>query len=144
MSLLNAARSPAITGGPEMMVAEACDIMIKEHVAAIAVVEGGKLTGIFTERDLTKKMVPKRLDPNSTKLAEIMTDNPLTITRDRPFNEALSFMLEHKIRHLPIVDDSGMILGMLSLRSMLMRQIEDMDNAMEGVAAYMGADGPGG
>lgn len=144
MSLLNAARTPPTVGSPDMTVDQACRRMIVDRVAAIGVVENGKLIGLFTERDLTKKVIPNGLRPETTLLRDVMTSPCKTTTLDKTFNEAINYMLEEDIRHLPIVDDESRILGMLSLRSMLIWRIEDLDNALKSAAAYMGADGIGG
>lgn len=144
MGLLSAARTPPVVGGRDMSVTQACAVMMAEGVAAIAVVEQGKLVGIFTERDLTKRIIPEKLDPDTTKLDDVMTTEIKTVTSDKPFEEALNFMLSSRIRHLPIVDHENRILGMLSLRSMLLRHCEDQDSALESITAFMGADGPGG
>jgi CBS domain-containing protein len=144
MGLLSAARTPPVVGSRDMTVTQACAIMIKEGVAAVAVVEDGKLAGIFTERDLAKTIIPKKMDPETTKLGDVMTTSLKTVTSDKEFDEALAFMLSNKIRHLPIVDADNHCLGMLSLRSMLLRHCEDQDSALDSITAFMGADGPGG
>src|SRR5205814_1329233 len=83
MGLLNAARTPPVMGSRDMTVTQACASMMSEGVAAIAVVEDGKLVGIFTERDLTKTIIPKKMDPESTKLGDVMTTGLKTITSDK-------------------------------------------------------------
>ena len=85
-------------------VAEAAKLMARKNVAAIIVVDKtGIVSGIVTERDLCQKVLAKSLDPNSTKVGEIMTANPDTLSPDDSAGDALELMQTRKYRHLPVV-----------------------------------------
>jgi CBS-domain-containing membrane protein len=73
-----------------------------------------------------------------------MTTSVQTVEADMSANEALSRMIEQHIRHLPITDQNGRILGMLSIRNLLQRRVEDLSHELEAVDAYLTADGIGG
>lgn len=96
---------------------EAARKMVECNVAAIAVTdEGGKLIGIVTERDLTRRVMARGLDPVKTILAEIMTENPDTLRPDDTSSDALDLMNANHCRHMPVVDDRGRVVAMVSIR----------------------------
>ena len=107
-----------ITASTGISVAEAARLMKEHRVGAILVVQGSKLKGIFTERDALFRVMAAGRDPEETKLSEVMTPNPRTITPDRPFGHALHLMYEGEFRHVPVVEN-GRPLGMVSARDAL-------------------------
>lgn len=144
MELLKVASVPATTVPKEATVMEAIHAMVKNRVGAVAIVEQGLLRGIFTERDVMIRVVQARRNPETTRLAEVMTTAVHTVVAGASPHEALSQMLEQHIRHLPITGDHGQLLGMLSIRNLLQRRVEDLSHELEAVDAYLGADGIGG
>jgi CBS domain-containing protein len=107
-----------VTATPDTTVAAAAQLMKQNHVGALLVAEGGRLAGIFTERDALFRVIAEERDPNATRLAEVMTQNPRTISPDRPFGHALHLMYEGEFRHVPVVEN-GRPLGMVSARDAL-------------------------
>ena len=107
-----------ITASAGISVAEAARLMKEHRVGAILVVQGGKLKGIFTERDALFRVMAAGRDPKTTTLSEVMTPNPRTIAPDRPFGHALHLMYEGEFRHVPVVEN-GRPLGMVSARDAL-------------------------
>lgn len=144
MELLKVADVPATTVTKETTVIEAVNAMVTNRVGAVAVVEQGYLKGIFTERDVMIRVVQARRNPETARVAEVMTSPVQTVSADTSPNQALSQMVEQHIRHLPITDGSGRILGMLSIRHLLQRRVEDLSHELEAVDAYLTADGIGG
>ena len=144
MELLKVADVPATTVTKEATVSEAIDAMVKNRVGAVAVVEQGYLRGIFTERDVMIRIVQARRHLETTNIAEVMTSPVQSVSADTSLKQALAQMIEQHIRHLPITDNSGRILGMLSIRNLLQRRVEDLSHELEAVDAYLTADGIGG
>jgi CBS domain-containing protein len=107
-----------VTASAEITVAAAARLMKEQHLGAILVIEGGRLAGIFTERDALFRVIAEGRDPAATRVAEVMTANPRTIAPDRPFGHALHLMYEGGFRHLPVVDN-GRPLGVVSARDAL-------------------------
>lgn len=105
-------------------VSEVARLMKKSHVGAVVVVENGKLAGVFTERDALFRVVAEGLDPQSTRLSEVMTRDPQTIHPDKPFAHALHIMYQGGFRHVPVVED-GRPIGMISTRDALGPELED-------------------
>jgi CBS domain-containing protein len=144
MALLKVADTPATTVAKNATVIEAVAAMEKNRVGAVAVVEQGFLKGIFTERDVMLRVVLAKRNPETTTMSEVMTTAVQTVPADTSPNEALTIMVEKHIRHLPITDKEGRILGMLSIRNLLQRRVEDLSHELEAVDAYLTADGIGG
>jgi CBS domain-containing protein len=106
-----------------MTVAEAARLMKQRNVGAMMVVEGGKLVGVFTERDALFRVLAAGLDGAATPLSAVMTANPSTISPDRSFTHALGFMHEGRFRHLPVIEN-GLPIGMISVRDALGPELE--------------------
>lgn len=113
-----------LTAPMDMTVGDAARLMRTSHVGAIMVVEKKKLVGIFTERDALYQVIGERRDPQTTRLAEVMTRNPQTIHPDKPFGEALHAMHVSGFRHVPVVENDRPI-GMVSARDALGPELEE-------------------
>ena len=144
MSLQKIAHVPPPTEGPSASVMEADELMAEEGVGAVAVVDKDELRGIFTERDVMLRVVLKNRNPAQTRVSEVMTSPPQTAPDDMPLDEALNFLLDKHIRHLPIVDREGGIHGMLSLRNLLEHMVGYLQRELHSLDQYMANDGPGG
>jgi len=144
MSLLKIAHVPPATVEPSATVLEAVQVMAEEGVGAVAVVESDQLRGIFTERDVMLRGVLRERRAVETKVGEVMTTAVETTTDDTPYEEALNFMLERHIRHLPIVTSDGQLKGMLSIRNLLEHMVQDLQRELHSLDQYLLNDGPGG
>jgi len=144
MSLLKIAHGPPATVEPSATVLEAVQVMAEEGVGAVAVVESDQLRGIFTERDVMLRGVLRERRAVETKVGEVMTTAVETTTDDTPYEEALNFMLERHIRHLPIVTSDGQLKGMLSIRNLLEHMVQDLQRELHSLDQYLLNDGPGG
>ena len=144
MELLKVADVPATTVTKETTVIEAINAMVKNRVGAVAVVDRDYLQGIFTERDVMIRVVQARRNPETTRISEVMTVAVQTASADTSVHQALSQMVEQHVRHLPIIDGNGRILGMLSIRHLLQHRVENLSHELEAVDAYLTADGIGG
>lgn len=90
--------------------------LIREHnIGSVLVMDGERLDGIVTVADMAYRVVAEGLDPDKTILAEVMTANPDTISRDSAAIEALRMMQDGGYRHLPVVDGDKVI-GVVSRR----------------------------
>jgi CBS domain-containing protein len=130
--------------GRDSTVLDAVQLMSKSRVGAIGVVDGEKLIGIFTERDLMERVVLTAREPSATAIAEVMTAPVESVHPDDDAARALETMVERHIRHLPVTDSANRILGMLSVRNLLQEQLEKARHEAESLEAFLSADGPGG
>lgn len=116
---------------PETTVAAAAKLMRKETVGAVMVTgHDGRLAGIFTERDAVFRVMAEGRDPKTTRLAEVMTRDPRTISPDKPFGHALLMMYEGGFRHVPVVEH-GRPIGMVSARDALAPEMQEFDSELE-------------
>ena len=107
-----------ITTKEETTIEDAIRILYKKHIGALVITdEKGKCKGIFTERDALRSMVRKI--PLDKHLRNVMSKNVITISEDASFAQAKRLMVLHRIRHLPVVDKKGFLVGMLTLRRIL-------------------------
>lgn len=119
-----AQRRNLVKGAPSLLVVTAAERMAERNVGAILVVDGTRLSGIVTERDIVFRVVAAGLDPAKTRLRDIMTSNPTVIEPDRPFGQALLMMHEGGYRHLPVVEGDRLV-GIVSARNALDPELED-------------------
>lgn len=113
-----------LKAAPETLVSKAAKLMAAKNVGAILVVEDDRLVGIVTERDVLFRIVARGLDPQVTRLADVMTHAPHTVGPDKPFGYALLVMYEKGFRHLPVVQD-GKLVGIVSSRSAMDPDLEE-------------------
>jgi CBS domain-containing protein len=105
-----------ITVPPTATVAEAATVMGERRVGSALVMEGNRLAGIFTERDIVRAL-SQDFDAPSHPLSHWMTSNPTTVTPDVTVDDALHTMLSGGFRHLPVTDGDR-VLGMVSMRDL--------------------------
>lgn len=117
-------RRNLLVAAPGITVADAARRMAKKRVGAIVVVEGERIAGIFTERDVVFRVVAEGRDPGTTLVADVMTPEPFTIDADDRFGTALLVMHDHGFRHLPVVEH-GKLVGIVSARSAMDPDLEE-------------------
>jgi len=119
-----------ITAGGDMTVRAASRLMAEKRIGALLVLEKGLIAGIFTERDALNKILAAGLDPDTTRLEQVMVRNPQTIRADKPLAYALHMMAEGGFRHVPVVDADGLPVGMVSARDALGQDLVDLERDM--------------
>jgi len=144
MGLLRITRTPLVTVSVGASVMDAVRTMHEEHIGAVAVVDNDRLAGIFSERDLMYRVVLERQDPHQTRVGDVMTSPVITIPRSLTADDALKLMDEKQIRHLPVVNIDGKLVGMLSVRSLLHEKVQELTDQLDSLEAYFTADGAGG
>ena len=100
---------------PEDTLGEVAERMSSANVGAVLVKDFGRLIGILTERDMLKAMAA-RVHTSEARVRQWMTADPITASTDTDVDEAARIMLEHGFRHLPVLDESGQVTGIASLR----------------------------
>lgn len=89
------------------------------QVGAVPVVEGDRILGIFSERDLMTRVVAKELDPKSTPVGEVMTTDVVVIDANESYENCIRKMKQLNCRHLPVVSSDRKLIGVISLRDLL-------------------------
>lgn len=115
---------------PGASVRDACCLMAEHRCGSVLVVDGGRLVGIFTERDAVQRVFACGLDPDLTLLAEVMTREPDTISSSAPVDDVIRQMDEFGYRHLPVVDGQQVV-GVLSIRDLSIEDLAAMHAELE-------------
>ncbi|MBP3956142.1 SpoIIE family protein phosphatase [Gemmata sp. G18] len=106
--------------------------MNRRRIGAVIVVNGANtLIGIFTERDLLRRVADADPGWRDAPVAEWMTPDPFTIAPDVGWDEAVSMMDRHRVRHLPVVDADRRVLGIVSTRMLMLRRADDLNRLVE-------------
>ncbi|HUO24114.1 MAG TPA: CBS domain-containing protein [Candidatus Aquilonibacter sp.] len=117
-------------------VLETARAMVQHNIGAVPVMDGQKLVGIFSERDLMRRVVAEGRDPRSTCLAEVMTDDPLTVNVHDDLEACMTLMRRHNFRHLPVCQE-GQLIGIVSLRDILLHDLDEKDDEVRMMRAYI-------
>ena len=108
-------RPELLEAAPEDTLGEVAERMTAVNVGAVAVKDFGRLIGILTERDMLKAMAA-RVHTSEARVRQWMTEDPITAPLDMDVEEAARIMLDNGFRHLPVVDESGQVVSVVSLR----------------------------
>lgn len=115
-----------LSTSPQSSVYEAACLMTNANCGSVLIVsEAGEMLGILTERDLMTKVVAKALDPQTTPVSEVMTQNPRFVSPDTSVSDAVLIMQEGGFRHLPILSSTYKVIGMFSIRDAAPREISE-------------------
>ncbi|MEO6244918.1 MAG: CBS domain-containing protein, partial [Opitutaceae bacterium] len=99
---------------PTVTVSEAVAEMNRQRVGCMLVIDEGRLVGVFTERDVLKRVVGAAIDPKSTRVAEVMTSSVITILPSTTVEQAMVIFIEKRCRHLPVLEDERLV-GAISI-----------------------------
>lgn len=113
-AILDRKGSHVYSVSPTMTVAEAVAEMNHRRVGSVLVLEKGRLLGIFTERDVLRRVVGAGLDPRRASVADVMTANVITITPEATIEETMVLFTEKRCRHLPVLEH-GQLIGTISI-----------------------------
>ncbi len=104
-----------VTVAPDDPVFHALQVMSDANVGAVLVLDGEQLVGIFSERDYARKVILFGKASKATPVREIMSDKVLYVSLDRTIEECMAIMTEKHFRHLPVLDDDGKVVGVVSI-----------------------------
>lgn len=121
---------------PDQTVAEAARYMTERNVGAVCVLEGDRLAGVLSERDLMKRVIAPNRDPASTKVSSVMTPNPVVIEATESCEKCVKVMKQAGIRHLPVVDGDKLV-GLLSLRDLLQVDLSEKEADLRLMQEYI-------
>ena len=120
----------------DQSVLETVNYMVDHNIGAVPVLRDGELVGVFSERDLMKRVVAGARSPGSTKVAEVMTARPHSVTAEESIENCLFLMREHGFRHLPVVEGKQ-LKGFLSLRDLLLHNLNQKDSESRMMSDYI-------
>jgi CBS domain-containing protein len=117
-------------------VLEAAHIMADNGLGAVLVVDGPQMLGIFTERDVLRRVVAVGADASTTLVADVMTTSLITCLPDTTINECGAIMTTRRIRHLPVVDEQGLH-GLISSGDVLAHRAAEQEDTIKYLNDYM-------
>ncbi len=117
-------------------VMEVAQSMVERTIGAVPVLRNDKLVGIFSERDLMKRVVVEGRDPHTTRVGDVMTPNPFVVSPDQDEESCLLIMKQRGFRHLPICDGDRLV-GLISLRDLLLHNLQEKDGEVQYMRAYI-------
>lgn len=125
---------------PDISVTGCVRRMNEFKIGAMLVMQDDLLLGIFTERDAITRVLGEGLDPSSTKISEVMSENPICVTTSTTLDEAMGIVTNQRIRHLPVVED-GKVLGVVSSGDLTHRLVEDQSGEIQELVDVAGHRG---
>jgi CBS domain-containing protein len=117
-------------------VLEVAQAMVERNIGAVPVLREGALVGVFSERDLMRRVVVEGRDPARTMVGEVMTENPLTVEPNADLETCIFLMRRHGFRHLPICQDQE-LRGMVSMRDIILHDLSEKDDEVRMMRAYI-------
>jgi signal-transduction protein with cAMP-binding, CBS, and nucleotidyltransferase domain len=121
-------------------VLDAIKVMAEAHIGAVLVTDGGKIVGIFTERDYLIKGELEERTAKSTKIKDVMTPQMITVTKDTSVEQCMGLMDQYKIRHLPVVENDQLV-GLVSIRDVMVAALQNKESEIRGLENYIMGSG---
>jgi CBS domain-containing protein len=118
----------------------ALKIMAEKQIGAVLVTDGGKIVGIYTERDYVQKGEVQGRRADTTPIREVMTPGMYTVTTDTSVEQCMALMQAHHIRHLPVVENDQLV-GIVSIRDVMTAALENRESEIKGLENYILASG---
>jgi CBS domain-containing protein len=121
---------------PELTVFEAIKLMADKNIGALLVLSGGKLVGVFTERDYTRKIALQGKTSKATKVSEILSSQIVSVTPHHTVEECMKLMTENRVRHLPVLENEK-VTGIVSIGDLVNWTISAQDAAIAQMEQYI-------
>lgn len=115
---------------------EVAQAMVERNIGAVPVLHEGSLVGVFSERDLMRRIVVEGRDPARTRVGEVMTADPLTVEPSADLETCRYLMRRHGFRHLPVCERKQ-LRGIVSMRDILLHDLNEKDDEVRMMRAYI-------
>jgi len=122
---------------PSTTVLAAIQRMNQHKIGAMLVMEQGQVVGMFTERDVLRRVVGEERQPSSVTVGEVMTEEVICCQPDMDLDEVSAIMSQKKIRHLPICDEDGKVHGMISIGDVNAHHASDQEAQIHFLSEYI-------
>ena len=122
---------------PDATVLAAAQLMNERGIGGLVVKEGGALAGIFTERDILRRIVGQQRDPATTRVRDVMTAPVLTVRPDTKVVECRALFSDRRIRHLPVLDTDGSVCGVVTSGDVLAFEADEARSTVEHLESYV-------
>ena len=135
--------APVHAVAPGDTVFDAIKLMADRNIGCVLVMEGGGLRGILSERDYTRKVMLQGRSSKTTTVREIMTAEVICVTPQHGVEETLRLVTENRVRHLPVKDAEGQVIGLISIGDLVKWVIHAQRSALSQLEAYVAGGYPG-
>jgi len=135
--ILNAKPHRCITVEAGATVLEALRLLAQYDIGALLVMDGGQPAGIFSERDLARKMVLMGREPGHTPVREVMSDKIIYVNLNQTVEECMAIMTDRRVRHLPVLAEDGTVAGFLSIGDLVKEMISEKSFIIEQLTHYI-------
>lgn len=122
---------------PQATVYEALQTIADKNIGALLVMQNDDLVGVFSERDYARKVILKGRSSKETQVSEIMNSPAITVNDDCTVDQAMQIMTEHHIRHLPVMQKTGKLRGMISIGDVVKYIIQSHETTIQQLEGYI-------
>ena len=126
-----------VTVAKDAPVLEVIRLMAEHHIGSVLVVESGHLLGIATERDYARKVILQGRSSSDTPVAQIMSSPVVSVTPETTAQTCMQIMTDRRIRHLPVLDPGGRVVGLVSIGDLVKAVIEDQREEIDQLQRYI-------
>ncbi len=134
--LLGLKGSEVATIAPAASALDAARAMNERKIGSLVVVDGGRVVGIITERDILTRIVAAERSPSKTRVQDVMTAGPITCCPETPLEELRGVMQQRRVRHVPVLDE-GRLSGMVSIGDLNAAEAREMTQTIGYLKAYI-------
>ncbi|MDH4046044.1 MAG: CBS domain-containing protein [Gemmatimonadota bacterium] len=128
--ILDVKGAEVVTCGPDDTVLDSARRMNEHGIGGVVVVDDGSVVGVFTERDVLRRVVAARRDPETTRLREVMSTPVITCALGTQIDECRAIVTARRVRHLPVVKD-GALCGLITSGDILAHQLREQQEAID-------------
>ena len=129
--------SHVMSVGPEATVLDAAMLMNDHKIGSLVVLSAGRVVGMFTERDVLRRVVGEHRHPDTTRVSEVMTTEVACCRPDTPLDEVRGSMRDRRIRHLPVIDQSDTLVGLISIGDLNAQQASSQEQTIYLLQEYL-------
>ena len=134
--LLNTKGNQIWSVEPKVTIFEALEIMSEKEIGALLVMEDGKLTGIFSERDYARKVILKGKSSKETPVGELMTKKVFYMDPQKTINDCMAMMTAKRIRHVPVIEDNQ-VMGIVTIGDVVNQIISEQEVTINHLENYI-------
>ncbi|MEO8662054.1 MAG: CBS domain-containing protein [Bryobacteraceae bacterium] len=120
---------------------DAVALMAEKEIGALLVVDEGRLVGVISERDYARKVILQGKHSKETPVHEIMTTHLVTVSREHSVDDCMRLMSDHRIRHLPVMEDDRLV-GVVSIGDLVKAIITEQAQTIDQLHTYIGGGYP--
>ena len=126
-----------VTVAKDAPVLDVIRLMAEHHIGSVLIVEAGRLVGIATERDYARKVILQGRSSSDTPVAQIMSSPVVSVTPETTAQTCMQIMTDRRIRHLPVLDAGGRVVGLVSIGDLVKAVIEDQREEIDQLQRYI-------